>query len=273
MLSTKGNVTVFGGGDASDTFNFPNNITFAGAVDATGFDIINASGVTLGIDSLTLGVGSTSSIGASGNPLVTNAKSVVATAGSGGIWLRDVGSADYTFTETGGGDVSISVDTGTLTIAGNSTWDTGKVTLTSADDVVVNGSLGTAGGATKGGLVVVANADGSGTQGYTQSTTAIINTTTATGTVSITVNTSGGGTGNAVLGQGRTDSLGFVAVDANKGSILWNSGFVIPDISVVNNQSFISGKFDLKTSGASSSVGTLASPLQINPNKAQLLQR
>ncbi|MFL5329473.1 MAG: beta strand repeat-containing protein [Gemmataceae bacterium] len=258
-------LVVTGGGQSGDIANFPVSVTYAGSASFTNFDSISVgASVTIGIDTVTLGA---TALGASGTPLNTKSKSVTATAGSGGIYLQEADGASFIFNETGGGDVSIGNSSGTLTVGGASTWDTGTCTLSSADGVAVNAAVGTV-GTTKGNFVVYANSDGSaGTDGYIQGVAGNIQTS-LTGQISITVNQLGLGTGDAVLGTGHTDTAGFTSVNSYSGNILWNPAFTIPTLDVANSQILTSGAFSLQTNGVASSIGTASSPLQLNCNQA-----
>lgn len=241
-------LTVTSNSQAGSTANFPTNITFAGAVSVSGFDTVSQSGgVLLTIANLTLG-GNT--VGSFATPIHTRATSVTATAGDGGMNLLEDDGANFTLTTTGIGTMNVVNTTGSLTISGASTFGSGAVSLSSGDDVAINAAFGDL--LSSGTVAIAANTDGNGSQGFSMSSSGSIRTLDGTASaIAITVNTSGGGTGNATLNNVQANNTATIAIEANLGSIFGTATNVI----FAGGASPFTGTVTLHTSGAASSIG------------------
>ena len=121
---------------------------------------------------------------------------------------------------TTSGNISLISTTGTLTIGNTGsqiTTTSGNTTLTAGNDILLQHSI--AGGS--GMVAISANTDGLGSEGFVQSSNRTITTTnTSLNSVSIAVNTAGGGTGNATI-------AGITAGGAAGGTLTINSAFTI----------------------------------------------
>src|SRR5205085_2198916 len=158
-------------------------------------------------------------VGASGTPIHSKATNITATAGDGGMTLTEDDGANFTLTTTGVGTMTVINTTGTLTIAGASTFGSGAVDLKSGDDVAVNAALGDL--LSSGTVAIAANTDGAGSQGLSMSSSGSIRTLDGSATACVlTVNTGSGGTGDATLNNIQANNTGTISVEVNAGSIL-----------------------------------------------------
>src|SRR4029078_2794304 len=91
---------------------------------------------------------------------------------------------------------------------------------------------------------------------------------TTTSAFTIAGNTATGGTFNAILGPGQIGAAagGNANVNVNAGNILWSSAYTIPALSGANGNTLHASGYNFSTSGASSSIGTLAAPIQTDNN-------
>jgi len=252
-------VTVDGGGNAGDAANFPATISLAGALSVTNFETITqTAGAVLAVDSVTLGAGT---IGSLATPVRTTASGVTALAGDGGLWVTETDGADFTLKATGPGTITVVSQTGTLTVAGTSTFGAGAVSLSSGDGIAINAALGNTADSS-GEVTLAANTDGVGAQGLTVGAAGSV-TTKATSAAALvaTVNTVGGGTGDAVVGALSVGSTGTVTIDANAGSILFYAGKAA--ISAGGGVEPPVGEVVLKTSGAASAIGAAGTPVVV----------
>ncbi|MBX7106065.1 MAG: autotransporter-associated beta strand repeat-containing protein [Gemmataceae bacterium] len=174
----------------------------------------------------TISLNGSNAVGATGNPILTNATSITATGGNAGVYVTEDDGASFTATATGDGSLELVNLLGKLTIAGATTAVDGNIVISSADDVEVNANVGTT--SFNGTLTINANTDGKGTEGFLQNTTSRLTTNNRTSVAaSLNVNTGVGGTGNAVLGSASIGGTtgGTYNLIANGGAILWNPAF------------------------------------------------
>jgi hypothetical protein len=250
-------VTVDGGGNAGDAANLPVTVTLAGALSVTNFETITQSGgAVLDVTTVTLGAGT---IGSSGTPIRTTAAAVTALAGDGGLWVTETDGADFTLAATGPGTITVVNQTGTLTVAGASTFGAGAVILSSGDGIAINAALGNTADSS-GEVTIAANTDGAGAEGLTVGAAGSVTTKATSATAFVaTVNTTGGGTGDAVVGAISVGSTGTLTIDANAGSILFYAGKAA--ISAGGGVEPPVGEVVLKTSGAASAIGAPGTPV------------
>ena len=210
-------------------------------------------------------------IGTAAANILTQAGTIVATAGTGGAFITEADGADFTATATGAGNVSLTNLAGILNIAGVTKTVTGNISISSGDDVTVNANVGD--GSTAGTITIAANTDGAGTQGYTQAATASLITSNATtSAIGITVNTASGGTGNAILGiaNAGTTTAGTYSVNANGGSIAMNPAFLVPLRSAASDTNVITAfNFVLNSSGARAESGNSSAASPIRRSRGQ----
>src|SRR5262245_27627223 len=237
------------------------SVTVSGMTDITGAGTIQSPVVNLT---------ASNGIGASSQRLTTTAGSITAAAGAGGLFLAETDGATLTATATGAGNVDVLNLLGTLTVAGTTSTQTGNVVLASADSIALAADVN----AGSGTLTLAANTDGAGSEGYDQKAASISTTNATAGAVSITVNTPGGGTGNAILGQGSvgSNSGGGLKVTSNSGNILWSNDPVYAAFGA-SQTGLASGGSNAQTlkayaynfvTGPTGSVGTDARPLQLD---------
>lgn len=250
-------------GTANVTLNGSGAQALAGAVTTTGTVTINTTGAITAtpaarITAPTINL-TGSGIGTAAAPVQTTAATIVAAAGTGGVFLAESDGAGVTATATGAGDISITNATGTLTVAGATTTVNGNITLTSSDALTLNANVN----AGTGTIALAANTDGTGAEGFTQANTSTVTTTNTTaGAYWLTVNTSAGGTGDARVGRtvvGSNAVGGGATIDANAGSILWAQTQPGTEDTGSNTLTFDSGS---KTLTAGGSIGTAAAPFQ-----------
>ncbi len=199
---------------------------------------------------------------------LTGSLTVTATTTDGNIIVNNQGS-DLTLTAAAGGfgNVTASTAAGTLTIAGATTALFGNIALSSGGAVAVNANVGSS--TDEGTIAISANTLGSGSGGYTQATTATLRTTntSATGIV-INVNTAMGGSGDAVLGGAivGTATAGTYTVNANGGSIIDNTAFTFPNHTAAASPTWAITAFNtvFNTSGAGSIGASQLQPLIVN---------
>jgi hypothetical protein len=242
-------LTVTGNTQAGSAANFPVSLTLAGAISVTGFDTVSdGAGVLLTVSNLTLG-GNT--VGLAGTPIHTKSTNITATAGDGGMNLLEDDGANFTLTTTGVGTMTVVNTTGTLTVAGASTFGSGAVSLSSGDGVAINAALGDL--ASSGTVAIAANTDGAGSQGFSMSSSGSIRTLDGSSAAcSITVNLGGGGTGDATVNNVQVGGTGTIAIESNAGSILGTATNVL----FAGGGFPFQGSVTLHTSGAASAIGT-----------------
>jgi hypothetical protein len=259
-------LTVTGGTDPGDTANFSNTISVSGEVSATGFDFIQqAPGVILGATSLDF---QANNIGQFIQPMMSQAETVRALGGAGGVYWQEMNGADFTLRATSFGELNVANQTGTLRIVGASLFADGAVNLSSGDGIEVNAPLGD--GTSTGTIVIQANTDGKGSEGYSQSAAGRLFTKAVGTAITINVNLFGG-SGSAVLGAGAATGLNAnITVNANEGNILWTPGLPPPALNASNPNTLAAFSFNFNTSGASSAVGSALFPLQLNATQEGL---
>ena len=200
---------------------------------------------------------------------LTGSLTVTAATTDGNIIVNNQGSG-LTLTGTAGGfgNITATNAAGTLTIAGaTATTGFGNITLSSGGAVAVNANVGSS--AEIGTITISANTLGSGSGGYTQATTATLETTntSATGIV-INVNTPTGGAGNAVLRGAiiNNATAGTYTVNANGGSITDNSAFTFPNHTAAASPTWAITAFNtvFNTLGAGSIGASQLQPLILN---------
>jgi fibronectin-binding autotransporter adhesin len=265
------------------------------------------------LDATTLTLGAEGGIGTSANNVLTNAATIT-TASAGPVYLTEAAGGAITSSTTGLNDINLTNLTGSLTVTGTTTDGNiivnnqgsgltltataggfgnitatnaagtltiagataatgfGNISLSSGGGVAVNANVGSS--ADSGTIAISADTAGTGSAGYTQATTAILQTTntSATGIV-INVNTASGGTGNAVLGGAivGTATAGTYTVNANGGSIVDNSAFTFPNHTAATSPTWAITAFStvFNTSGAGSIGASQLQPLIVNtPNNA-----
>ena len=216
-----------------------------------------------------------------------------AATGAGNISITDPNAADTLTiageTTTGAGTISLSNAGAGLVIAGTVSSVNGSITATEsgAGDLTTNAAItSTSGGVTlssvnnvftnaninAGSGMIAINADtaGSGTAGFTQGTNFPTQTITSTSGVTITVNTAGGGTGNATI-YSIVDG-GTLTINSNGGSILYagtvsgsqlgtQGGGTAPPVT----QTAVASNYVFTATGAGS-IGTSTTPIQATGN-------
>ena len=167
---------------------------------------------------------------------------------------------------TAGPATAITItDAGSVTIGGAiSGGTTGNLSISAAGSIADNANITL----TTGTITIAADTAHSGTAGFTESASAVITTTSVAATaMSITVNTSAGGTGNATLGTinvGTTAvATGELAVRTFGGSILYAGSSFPNTVTGTAPSVLITAAVYSFTSTGSSSVGTSAAPLQL----------
>ncbi len=264
-------------GDITVTDN--STVTFNGVIAAptSNFTLTGAANIVAGtggqIGATTLTLGSANGIGTAANPLGTQATTIVANAGAGGVYLAEADGASVTATATGAGNVSITNATGTLNIAGATTTVTGNLSLSSGGAITLGANLN----AGSGTITIAADTLGTttaGTAAFDQMGASITTTNTTANALSITVNTASAGAGDAIIGKGSvgSNSGGTVTVNSNGGNILWSND---PSYTAFGNSQLGTANggsntqvlktnnyvFTTATTG-SGSIGTAARPLQ-----------
>ena len=254
------------GGDAGDA------VTFGGVLNASGknLTILGAENITATPGSLvnlgtgTLTLNASNGVGTSTNPIATQVGRLSLKAGDGGAFVNEADGAVVVADISGAGSLTVTNATGTLTANANETIRTasGSITLSSGDGIALNGVVGITALTGGGTITLAANTDGNGTQGYSQGLRGLIATT---GDVSITANTSSGGTGDVILGN--TGIGGTLTVSSNAGNILWNSSLPLSAITAGTSQDGLTAtNYVLTATGPTSSIGTAARPIQTQNN-------
>src|SRR5205823_3085624 len=114
-------------------------------------------------------------IGSFGNSVRTQAASITANGGNGGVFVTEQDGASFTASATGSGSIGLTSLSGTLTVGGAITTGSGSVTLSSGDGVAVNANVN----AGSGQIAINANTDGAGNEGYVQTSPASLSTSNA----------------------------------------------------------------------------------------------
>ncbi len=123
------------------------------------------------------------------------------TDSSGGTTLQGSNQVSaFDAANTTSGDISLANTASTLTVSGISQTGSGAIAVSTSGALTVEDSVGTSG---TGNITLEANQGGTGANDFTQEAGAGISTGSTTATaITITVNTSSGGTGAAVLDEG-----------------------------------------------------------------------
>ena len=250
------------------------SVAVNGAMTTTGNVSISTASITDGgagdtITANTVTLTPSGGLGTSTNPLLTDAASVVATAGTSDVFIQQtVGSVNFTATATASVNLNLSdVDpNGTLTVAGATSTVAGNITISAAGAIADNANIN----AGSGTIAINADTAGSGSNGFTQSVgTSIATTNTSASGVTITANTSAGGTGNVNINSVTVGSstAGTLTVTSYGGSILNNSGDVLTasQIGTINGGSapahvLTAANYTLSSTGGS--VGTTLVPIE-----------
>ena len=210
-----------------------------------------------------------SGLGTSIASLYTQATSITAVSNLGGVYITEDDGAD--FTVTAASDISLANLSGTLNLAGATTTTDGNISLSSQDSITLDANLI----AGSGTITIAANTDGIGTQGFDQKGAILTTANTSTNALSITVNTVGGGTGDAIIGQASIGSAsgGTANINSHGGSILWSadtrygSTLTIDQIGFgtggSNTQTLRARLYNLNSTNAGG-IGTDARPIQID---------
>jgi hypothetical protein len=310
MLTTTGKITSTGNVTFtnSSVLNLGGDVSPAGNVTDSGVTAINVTGLvnpggtikftapeitstaTGTLDAGTIQLAASNYIGTSSNSVLTQGTTISASAGAGGIFLSEADGGNVTAVATGAGAISIANGSGTLNltatsasgnitatsasgtlnIAGTTNSTSGNISLSSGDSVTLGANLV----AGSGTIAIAANTDGVGSDDFDQKGATITTGSASTNALSITVNTAGGGTGDAVIGQGSIggESGGTATIASNGGNILWSNdpsytAFTASQTGLANGGSntqtlkAIAYNF---TTGSTGSAGTDARPLQID---------
>ncbi len=217
----------------------------------------------------TVSLTGSNSIGTSGNNVQTQADTIAVNVGDGGAFVTEADGATVSGTATGTGGISIANLTGTLAVGDTIATATGPIVLSSGDGITLDADLDTA-----GTITIAANTDGAGSEGFNQKAASISTTDFSASAASITVNTAGGGTGDAIIGRGSVglDSGGTLTVSSNGGNILWSddpfyTAFGGSQTGLTNggsNAQVLRAFAANFSTGANGSVGTDERPLQLD---------
>ena len=248
--------------------DFESTLTAGGALS-----VASTSNITTGASVQFIGgalsLTALNGIGSLGQPLQTQATSLVLAAGAGGIFVTE---ADGRESDRLGlrrrSDRDRQPDRH-LSVVGP-IEATGNLSLTSGDAITVGADID----AGNGTITIAANTDGAGSQGFDQGTGVITTTNASATALSITVNTPSGGTGNAALGVASIGSTagGTATVSANGGSILWSAA-VNPTPFTTTEQGISTGGNNVNTFRArvyafnvtgAGGMGADARPIQID---------
>ena len=279
VLNT-GNDTIntFAVGTAAATVTGQGNLNVTNLFSTTGnISVSGVNSLTVGANGRFQGVNvvltANNNIGTGGQFVNTTATTVVATAGGGGVFVREADGATVTATATADGNLSVANQLGALTIAG-ATTELGNISLTSRDDLIVSGnvtSTGTTDPLPGGTITIAANADAAGTEGLSQTGGLISTTNTDPNAVTLQANTLAGGTGSVSIDSvlAGTAEGGTLTVLSFGGSILYagttaltssqqgltNGGSAPARLLTANDFVFFAN--------GTGSVGTSARPMQI----------
>lgn len=236
---------------------FPTSVTIAGSLSVTGFASITQNpGVLLTADTITL---SGATVGSLSTPIRTKAAVIVLTAGAGGGFVSEQDGASLSFTG-GAGPLSVVNAAGLLSLDAPSDFGAGGVTLASGDGLAINAALGSP--TSSGPITLRANTDGSGVDGFAMSVGGSITTASvASPAFDLTVNTSAGGVGDALLGNVTVGATGRLQVNVHAGNILSLGGQTV--LSAGGGSDTFPGVIELKATGPTSAVGTSAARIPL----------
>ncbi|HZZ80061.1 MAG TPA: autotransporter-associated beta strand repeat-containing protein, partial [Gemmataceae bacterium] len=266
---TVGSLTVSSGSlkiNTAATLTLNGIISAAGSATISGVATVASSG-TQSLGASTLSINATNAIGTSSNNIGTQAATITASGGSGGVYLKQNGTSSVTVSAAAGANVSVLDQSGDLTIPTAISTTNGNITLASAGALNLNANLN----AGSGTIALSANTAGTGTGSFNQAAAVTITTTNTTSSaLSITVNTSSGGTGNANLGviSVGSNSGGTITVNSNGGSILNTDTTAFDDsqLGIANGGNaptqVIKAANYVFTASGSGAIGTNTVPIQ-----------
>lgn len=260
VLSYDDALSIDAGANSGDVMNITTSILSGSDLTLSNFGQLNVSaGATINLGTAKLAVQSLAGVGTAAQPLRITVGAMSADGGAGGVYVVESDGAEVAATASGVGAIRLSALAGALTVTGLVAADSGNITLSSPDAVIVNGQVGDSG--TLGQILIQANTDGIGSEGYLQGTAGILGTNNAGNqAIVIEVNQSASGSANAVVGPAVT--AGDYVVRAQGGSVLWNPGFAIPAFNGANDNVVRANNYVLSSTSPTGSVGTLASPIQ-----------
>ncbi len=211
-------------GSGSGTLDFEGNLTATGNITVSNYANLtdgaagHAGNLTTGAAAV-LNLSASSGIGTASANLLSASPTVTLAAGAGGIYLSQTGSASFTASTTGAGNINITDANAadTITIAGAVTSSGGPIAISAVGAVVDNANINAGGGT----IAISADTLGSSAAGFTEAISGATITSTNGGAsaITITVNTASGGTGNASI-RTIADS-GTLNINTNGGSILY----------------------------------------------------
>ena len=243
-----GNVTA--GALGTVTLNAIGTITEPAAVVGT----VTGATVNLGTSGTTTGIGS--AVGP--DPVRTNAGTIVALAGAGGVFITELDGANVTVNAAGaGGKIVVNSTSGLLRIvgaSGNATAAaTDSVTLSSADGVEIANILN----AGAGTVAVSANTVDAGNEGFAMTGAGQITTTNTTASaVKILVNTAAAavnGMGTAALQNITVGNGGTITVNTSQGNA---TGGSISQAALTLLDAGATGTVALTTGATMAGIGT-----------------
>jgi autotransporter-associated beta strand protein len=207
-------LTVTGGGQTDDEVYLENTITPNGNVTISGVGKINSMfGAQLISPTGTLNLTASQGI-----TLETQVQTIIATAGNDGITITEADGVNLTATTTGFGLIDVTNNFGTLTVAGNTTTAGGNISLQSRDAMVVNANINSG----LGTIILRANTDGSGAEGFTQTAGTITTLDEGFNSLLISANTFDTGTGDLII-----DSIDVGALLGGSATIASYNGNII----------------------------------------------
>ena len=116
----------------------------AAAISRYGADTITTTGGLVNAGTGTVRLNALTGVGTSTTPIQTQAGRLSLNAGSGGAYVTEADGAALIANVTGGGALVVTNTAGTLTVNGGEAvrTDGGLITLSSGDDVAMNGYVG-----------------------------------------------------------------------------------------------------------------------------------
>ncbi len=188
------------------------------------------SGDSITFNSVTTAAGTAVSVPTTGvTAIVINLADGADTISAGGVVLS---TQTLTITHSGTGLTltgPLTTTTAAISVTNSGTgyhskrqyyFDHQRITVSSNNNLFQNANIAAS---STGAITLKASQDGAGTDGYTQKV-GTATTTRAPARSPVTVNTTGGGTGNCNINTCNTGSAATLTIAANGGSILNNSG-------------------------------------------------
>ena len=227
------NVAITG---TSTALDFEGNLSATGNITVSG--VTNITDGTAGapgtLAGATLSLTSTTGIGTATSPVLTAGATIIANSGASGVYISQTGSSNFSGSVTGAGILDFTDPNAGDTTTINATLSAGTggiyngnpgniydgntyaILLSAAGSIVDNANI-----TASGPISIAADSGGTGTGSFTQAITGATITTSNTGAnaLTITVNTAGGGTGNASI-RTIADS-GTLNIDTNGGDVLY----------------------------------------------------